>query len=182
MRYISLDLETTDLDEKVGQIIEIGIVFVDTETDTKKTFYSIVENDVYSGSAYAINLNSRIFKELKEGKNKDIIHIDNLPSALSNFFLSCGYSFKDNIFVAGKNVSTFDFKFMKEYINKFIDFRFSHRTIDPSILFLDYFNDKEVPNLEECKKRAEFENTEVAHNALDDAWDIVNLLEKYYKK
>lgn len=176
MKYISIDFETTGLDENECQILEMGVVWVNTKTDETKEFYKIVRNDFYSGSEYAINLNARIFNLLNENIHPSIIHIENLGISFNNFLYECGYSKGDKINVAGKNVQSLDLKFLNKYLLKDIDFKFSHKALDPEILFLNYFEDEEVPGLEECKVRAGFEQTKVTHNALEDAWDIVNLL------
>ena len=79
--------------------------------------------------------------------------------------------------MAGKNYSGFDKRFL-EKLEGWNTIKFSHRVIDPSILYMDWDNDTELPNLDECLKRANINKT-VSHNALDDAMDIVNLLRVY---
>ena len=81
--------------------------------------------------------------------------------------------------VAGKNFGTFDKLFLEElpWWKKLI--RTRSRIIDPSILFVDWSNDEAIPSLTKCKERANIEGI-VTHNALEDAWDVIELLRKNY--
>ena len=49
--------------------------------------------------------------------------------------------------------------------------------LDPGILYLEN-EDKAVPGLEKCKKRAGMTDTTVYHDAISDAKDVVELLRK----
>lgn len=53
------------------------------------------------------------------------------------------------------------------------------RIIDPAILFCDWKNDETLPNLQECKNRGKIGGV-VTHNALEDAWDVIELLRTKY--
>ena len=81
--------------------------------------------------------------------------------------------------VAGKNFGTFDKLFLQElpWWQKLI--RTRQRVLDPSILMVDWKNDKSLPNLTQCKERAGVEGI-VTHNALEDAWDVIEVLRKFY--
>jgi len=81
--------------------------------------------------------------------------------------------------VAGKNFGTFDKLFLEELPlwKKLI--RTRQRVIDPSILFVDWSEDNALPSLSKCKERAGVGGI-VTHNALEDAWDVVELLRKNY--
>ena len=48
-----------------------------------------------------------------------------------------------------------------------------------NLLFADWANDASLPTLDECKRRAKIEGI-VTHDALDDAWDVVQLLRTQY--
>ena len=67
--------------------------------------------------------------------------------------------------------------FLKKAFGKKL--QFSQRVLDPAILYMNLLKDKEVPNLKECLKRAGIEK-EVAHDALEDALDVIRLLRKKY--
>lgn len=81
--------------------------------------------------------------------------------------------------VAGKNFGTFDKLFLEQlpWWKKLI--RIRSRIIDPSVLFVDWSNDEALPSLIKCKERANIEGI-VTHNALEDAWDVIELLRKNY--
>jgi hypothetical protein len=81
--------------------------------------------------------------------------------------------------VAGKNFGTFDKLFLQElpWWQKLI--RTRQRVLDPAILMVDWTNDKSLPNLTQCKERAGV-NGIVTHNALEDAWDVIEVLRKFY--
>lgn len=81
--------------------------------------------------------------------------------------------------VAGKNFGTFDKLFLEQlpWWKKLIIPK--QRILDPSVLYCDWKNDKSIPSLSQCKERAGF-NSVVTHNALEDAWDIIELFRKFY--
>jgi hypothetical protein len=81
--------------------------------------------------------------------------------------------------VAGKNFGTFDKLFLQElpWWQKLI--RTRQRVLDPAILMVDWVNDKSLPNLTVCKERAGIKGI-VTHNALEDAWDVIEVLRRWY--
>lgn len=81
--------------------------------------------------------------------------------------------------VAGKNFGTFDKLFLQElpWWQKLI--RTRQRVLDPAILCVDWINDTSLPNLTTCKERMNVEGI-VTHNALEDAWDVIEILRKFY--
>ena len=81
--------------------------------------------------------------------------------------------------VAGKNFGTFDKLFIEKLPRWKQIFRIKQRIIDPSILFTNWIEDDSLPSLNQCKRRANIEGV-VTHNALEDAWDVVELLRTQY--
>jgi hypothetical protein len=84
---------------------------------------------------------------------------------------------------AGKNFSTFD-KFFIDPLLSTINFsgeiiKFRSRVLDPAILYVDWNKDDSLPGLSTCKERAGLDPL-VTHDALDDAWDVIELLRKKY--
>jgi DNA polymerase III epsilon subunit-like protein len=81
--------------------------------------------------------------------------------------------------VAGKNFGTFDKLFLQElpWWQKLI--RTRQRVLDPAILCVDWSNDTSLPSLTVCKERMKVEGI-VTHNALEDAWDVIEILRKFY--
>ena len=81
--------------------------------------------------------------------------------------------------VAGKNFGTFDNVFLKKlpWWQKLIIAK--QRILDPAILHTDWENDEALPSLNECKIRTGIKG-EVTHDALEDAWDVIQVLRKNY--
>ena len=81
--------------------------------------------------------------------------------------------------VAGKNFGTFDKKFLEllPWWQKLI--RVRQRILDPAVLFVDWKGDSALPGLDKCKDRAGIHGL-VTHNALEDAWDVIELLRTKY--
>lgn len=81
--------------------------------------------------------------------------------------------------VAGKNFGTFDKLFLQQlpWWQKLI--RTRQRVLDPAILCVDWKNDTSLPSLTTCKERTNISG-EVTHDALEDAWDVIQVLRKFY--
>jgi len=125
------------------------------EDEVVKEFYWWLEKNGYYGGDYI---------ELKDGYMRPIINSNTRPITLN---------------VAGKNFGTFDKLFLQElpWWQKLI--RTRQRVLDPSILMVDWKKDISLPNLTTCKERAGIEGV-VTHNALEDAWDVIEVLRKFY--
>ena len=80
---------------------------------------------------------------------------------------------------AGKNFATFDKKFLEKLPRWQQCLKVKQRVIDPAILYMDWKNDDTLPNLSTCKVRAGLPSL-VTHNALEDAWDTLLVLRKFY--
>ena len=99
-----------------------------------------------------------------EGKHKPAINGNTKPITIN---------------VAGKNFATFDMLFLKQlpWWQRLIKIR--QRVLDPAILVVDWKNDTSLPNLKQCKERTGIEGI-VTHNALEDAWDVIEVMRKFY--
>lgn len=84
-----------------------------------------------------------------------------------------------SITAAGKNFSTFDKLFLEQLPRWKQCIRLKQRVLDPAILYVDWKADSDVPNLNTCKERAGIRGA-VTHNALEDAWDVIEVLRKKY--
>jgi hypothetical protein len=80
---------------------------------------------------------------------------------------------------AGKNFATFDKGFLEELPQWKTALRTKQRVIDPAILYVDWKNDEVLPDLATCKVRANLPNY-VSHKAIEDAWDTLQTLRKFY--
>lgn len=85
----------------------------------------------------------------------------------------------EKVTAAGKNFGSFDLQFL---LHQSVEFSssFRHRSLDPTPYYIKP-EDVVPPELKECKLRAGLDG-EVAHRGLDDAWDIVNLLQRKFKQ
>jgi hypothetical protein len=138
--------------------------------------YEILHQKYSSGKATS--------EEVKQFvSDNNLMNIDSLIPNFYSFLLENGYSELNGqqitINVAGKNFGMFDFKFIQKLkdVDKFI--RFKSRVLDPAILCVDWKEDRELPSLNECKRRKGIEG-EVSHDAIEDAWDVIQVLRGSY--
>lgn len=126
----------------------------------KEFYYWLNEN----GFGYGLIDNSGGYVEIKDGKHRPSMNNATKPITIN---------------VAGKNFGTFDKLFLQQlpWWQKLIKTR--QRVLDPAILCVDWKNDESLPNLTQCKERMGVEGI-VTHNALEDAWDVVEILRKFY--
>lgn len=205
MKYVSIDIETTGLNPQKHQILQFAAIVEDTENplsfDDIPKFEAIFKYEEIIGEPIAIAMNiglinnpqrRKLNKESYSFANSDITETYfyeskwkrnvNFPFDFYKFLMRYGVYVADftekpskKMTVAGKNFNAFD----KVFLSKLDDFddkiKIHHRTIDPAILYVDWATDTELPSLSECKKRAGLEPT-VAHDALLDAWDVIQLV------
>lgn len=89
------------------------------------------------------------------------------------------FSPKSHLTVAGKNFATFDKLFLEKLPRWQQVFKVRQRTLDPTLEFIDWEKDMVPPNLTTCKQRAGISG-EVTHDAIEDAWDVIQLLRTKY--
>lgn len=130
------------------------------EDEVVKEFYYFLDRN---GLGHGLT-NSGGYGEVVDGVHRTMINGGTKPITLN---------------VAGKNFGTFDKLFLQElpWWQKLI--RTRQRVLDPAILMVDWTNDKSLPNLTQCKERAGIEGI-VTHDALEDAWDVIEVLRKFY--
>ena len=136
-----------------------GYKFYEEEEVIKEFYYFLDKNGLGHGLT-----NSGGYAEVVDGVHRPMINGATKPITLN---------------VAGKNFGTFDKLFLMElpWWQKLI--RTRQRVLDPAILMVDWANDTSLPNLETCKFRADVQGI-VTHNALEDAWDVIEVLRKFY--
>jgi len=124
----------------------------------KEFYYFLEENGNFQGN------NSGGYVQIKDGYLRPIINSATKPITIN---------------VAGKNFGTFDKLFLQQlpWWQKLI--RTRQRVLDPAILCVDWKNDTSLPSLTTCKERTNVEGI-VTHNALEDAWDVIQVLRKFY--
>jgi oligoribonuclease len=137
-----------------------GYKFYEEEEVIKEFYWWLNEN----GLGHGLLNNSGGYVQVKDGKHRTMINGGTKPITLN---------------VAGKNFGTFDKLFLQKlpWWQKLIITR--QRVIDPAILCVDWNNDQTLPSLSTCKERVKLNNI-VTHNALEDAWDVIQVLRKFY--
>jgi oligoribonuclease len=129
--------------------------------DVVEAFYDFLyENGMVEYNV--LDVNRRI--KVKNGKSYPILCSNMKPTVIN---------------CAGKNFGTFDKHFLERLPRWKQAIRISQRILDPAILFVDWKQDKALPNLNLCKERAGIQG-EVTHNALEDAWDVIAVLRTKY--
>ncbi len=209
MIYVSIDIETTGLDPEKCSTLSIGALIEDTKKkasyDLLPKFNAIILQRELAGSPRALTMNKDIIKlmgEYLEGSEAErkvlretsgymFLEKDEVIPRFYDFLYLNGFGDTPNaplinskskpitINPAGKNFARFDNVFLQLLPRWQQLIRVRHRIIDPAILICDWNNDDMLPSLSECKKRLNIEGG-VEHIALDDAWDVIQVLRRYY--
>jgi hypothetical protein len=149
--------------EVKAEIVErTGREYLYEEDVTKRIFHFLYDNKALDGGPDLFDPNRMV--EVVNGKTYPM-----LTSKMKPYYFNG----------AGKNFANFDNKFLERLPRWKQVLRARGRTIDPSILFVDWKNDEAIPGLSLCKERAHLD-PHVTHNAIDDAMDIVKLLRTQY--
>ena len=189
MRYLSIDLETTGSDPLTCQIIEFAAVLEDTSkpdvpVEALPCLRLAVHHEVVTGSVAALALNARLLQEITDAAEKNNLPDDHcLPEEVllrfAAFLDANDVNRKRALVAAGKNFASFDLPFIHKLPGYGELIKISNAVIDPALLYLDWQNDRKLPNMSSCKERAGLTG-KVSHQALDDARDIVLLLRPFY--
>jgi oligoribonuclease len=225
MKYVSIDIETTGIDNESTQTLSIGLVVEDT-IDIKpieelpKLEIAIIRERI-EGEIFAINMNRQLIadileyklartdearKEIEQRTGREYLYEENVVKRIFQFLYDNGAldgkydptghfeivngksypaltsKMKPFYFnAAGKNFANFDNKFLERLPRWKQCLKARGRTLDPSVLFIDWQNDDCAPGLSLCKERAGLGDV-VTHNAIEDAMDVVMLFRKAYVK
>lgn len=183
MKYLSIDIETTGLNPHEHKIIEFGALLEDTtkihlSVSDLPHYHCIIQQEM-KGDPIALEMNQKIFEIMETG------WCVSQGGFLKDFYKWCenaglekNSKGKIRIVAAGKNFSSFDLLFLNEIPGFAQIFSVSKRCLDPAMLYI-VPDDCELPDLQTCLDRAGIKKT-VAHNALSDAADVVNLLRQKY--
>ncbi|NVO84772.1 3'-5' exonuclease [Hymenobacter terrestris] len=191
MRYISLDLETTGGRPARHQIIELAAVVEDTKNLRPLAelpyFRRVVRHPEYLGTAGALALNAGLLRELASKEpNPELCEPTELLPQLREFLLAQGFKTdkKDCVAVtmAGKNIASFDLGFLRELPGYGTLMRAEPAMLDPAAFYLNWRKDTRLPTMQTCKARAGFADDTVAHQALADALDVIELLRPFYER
>lgn len=186
MKYLSIDIETTGLNPETCNIIEFGAVLDDTSwwgdcpVSDLPFFHAYVlpTDGIYKGEVYALAMNSEIFKRIAEGRQADLfLYEQDLGKQFQNWLNE--KQVPEKTAVAGKNFASFDQRFL-ERLPKW-NVKFSHRSLDPAMLYFNPLEDSAPPSMKVCMQRAGMAG-EVAHTAVADAQVVIELIRKAYNK
>jgi DNA polymerase III alpha subunit (gram-positive type) len=190
--YVSIDIETTGLDEDLCMVLEVGAVIDDwtSPVEDLPTFRCYVDNgDQIQGSPYALSMHPKILRYIatdgtsgEEGEEPiDILEPDCIAGLFRVWLESNGiHPDKRHITPAGKNFSSFDRQFLKKLPNWIEHVKMQHRAIDPGNLFWNPIVDTHgLPDTKTCMERAGIPG-EVAHTAVEDAIVVVRLVRNWF--
>lgn len=183
--YISVDIETTGLDDR-SELLQIAAVVDDMKAPIKslRTIDLPIKHvEIKYSEHIAMEMNADLLKKLE---NPDFLSYSPRDAAnnLLNFLLEeqakVGLDDKGKprkVVFAGKNVASFDIPKLKKFFMDYLPERayefnnlVHYKTLDVGSLFFDVFKENvslsEINNLTGRKQ--------VSHNALDDAFDVVH--------
>jgi oligoribonuclease (3'-5' exoribonuclease) len=179
MKYVSIDIETTCVEPKCpDNILMVAMLVEDTKNKMPRqeipTFACLVNRSIYSGTPFALSMNNWIFDMLtrKDDSKYPIYESDEWVSKAIQF-LRTHFDFDDDIFATGKNVGSFDLLFFPDKLKSM----FHYRHIDPGSMFIDW--NKGPISLSKIKKNLGIDGV-VTHDAVDDAWDVIQILRTTY--
>jgi DNA polymerase III alpha subunit (gram-positive type) len=177
MRYLAIDIETTGLDENYCQILEIGAVV----EPGGESFQTYIEHPYIQGDPFALNMNAQIIERIvKKQPGWNYCAFDRAFVALEEF---CYKHFSDAfrpenpepIILAGKNVGTFDLRFLRK-LKYWKDSRFHRRILDPMMYYLQR-DDELPPDTKTCCQRAGI-SLNGLHDAVSDCRTVIELIRR----
>lgn len=193
MKILSLDIETTGIDHDEDLILSLGAILEDTNNikpiDELPKFHIYVDYNRLVGDLIGITMNQKNLEKIIQLRNKaysllnksyvdKLVNNTNELSMYFNEWISQHATFDNNIVIAGKNVARFDLPFLESKVfgkNYFYSSsKFSKRTIDPSVYFIDWSNEV-LPSTELCLARAGIKS-DVQHDALGDCINVIKLI------
>jgi len=188
--YISIDIETTGLDEDTCQVIEFAAVIDDlvSPVEDLPVFRKIILHDYLVGQPYAMSMHSKLFIEM-DGINKNLQPVFESywcrPGQLSEHFMKwcdvwekymhINLHSRGKFIVSGKNFAGFDWQFLKPLPGWEVPI--NHRIVDVGMLYFDILTDDLPPSTLDCMRRAGLV-PEAEHTAKGDARDVVRLIRR----
>lgn len=179
--FISIDIETTGLNENYCQVLEFAAVHWKLGKGEVRNYTRRFYYDKIQGEPIALAMNANLIADMDKRKGP-IGSWMSFDTLVSDFGVWLEAAEVGKITVAGKNFK-FDDRFLRKHTHwiRFWDSHFHNRILDPGSLFFDPSNDKCLPNLEECIKRAGIDLLEWnQHSALSDAQMVARVIDFYY--
>lgn len=197
MQFVAIDIETTGLDPHKHGVVEFAAIYADLAGSFEpKTFHRYIIPINYVWDFYCLKMHSVLIQEIdKLAMAKDPSVVGSLDTVGHQFkrwlHHDCGIKLKEGqpltqhydtmekVTAAGKNFGSFDLQFLLHQSTEFAS-TFRHRSLDPVMLYTAP-EDKIPLDLSGCKLRAGLQ-PRVAHRALQDCWDVVDLLQAKFKQ
>lgn len=184
-RYVALDIETSGLDETRCQVLELAaVVETDWATPVEQlpSFHWLIDRDTITGQPGALAIHARIFAELALIPRKRTTPCAAEPEVMMEFrrFLNKNFVNERHVTVAGKNVASFDLRFLNRIVGFPAD-KIRHRVIDPGMLYFDPRTDDVVPDTATCLKRAGLVNDR-PHHPTHDCRAVIELIRAHYSR
>lgn len=165
---VSFDLETTGLDPSTCQVLEVGAVAYDPETDeVVDEFHEFVCHPEYRGSGYALAMNSETLRRCEDrGQSGEYV-----AERLQDWILeACG---SPRPTALGFNVGKFDLQFKID--DTLLADLFHHRVIELG----SYLMGPDMTPVSSKDAVQSFLGKEgMAHNALGDARDALEVFRR----
>lgn len=181
--YVSIDIETTGLRWQWCQILEVGAVIDDwfSPLDRLPRFHCYVVHEQTIGEPKALAMNAKILNRIAdrdkpENREYNFYTPSQVVHGLKRFIESQFYDKGSDtkVVAAGKNYARFDDRFLN-MLPGFSEIKMLHRSIDPGMMYWNPRIDRVPPDTKTCLQRAGI-NTEVQHEAIDDALDVIRLI------
>jgi len=159
MKLVALDLETTGLNPRTDQILQIGMALFESATgQIIDTFEVEVRHNRYEGDAYALAMNANLLRRLANDQGKPIHFVER---EVRNKLLGWGFGDTNRPTAVGFNVAPFDLAFLKKAC---LDM-FHHRAVELGTLLMPVFSQHTPVS---SKQFAKHIGEIVQHTALDD--------------
>ncbi len=197
MRFFTVDIETTGLDPHKHGVIEFAAIYADLAgTFEPKCFQRLIIPINMTWDFYCLKLHAGLIQEIDRlAAVKDPLVLASLDQVAVQFknwmHEECEVPLSkknirlddklvlERVTAAGKNFGSFDLQFLLHGSKEF-ETTFRHRALDPVMLYTA--PEDVIPlDLAGCKLRAGLV-PKVAHRALQDCWDVVDLLQKKFKQ
>ena len=202
MQYVSIDIETSGRSKERHDIVELALIadafdggHIDNPADPyyfqcfvhhdhnpwKLADADILEMHKASGVHSAWHRAPPLNRTQCAQQIKDVaVHASDLAFMVRSWLAMVGLVDREDpqprINVAGKNIALFDWPWLCARIPNWEDHIVARRRmLDPGILYLRPTEDETLPDLSTCLQRAGLPDN-VAHNALDDAQQVMWLL------
>ncbi len=183
MLYVSIDLETTGLNPETCQVIEFAAVLADTSSPGRPvellpSYSTYVTHPIYQGEPYALGMHAEAWTRIaKKTPGWSYLPVGLLMKDFHCWLLDQGIT--SPITPAGKNFGSFDLNFLRKFPG--MEDLFGHRVLDPGSMYFDPAVDQKIPDLRTCLRRAGIDKP-IAHTALEDALDVVSVLNYKFRQ